>query len=296
MTSTLFDQHLDQIEAGEPLAAETIRELARTPDILPLGMLADAFRRRLHGVAATYLRVAVCPHDGSFADAVPVAAREVRIAGHPESFAVAMASVQAARAVAGGRLVSGLSWTDVIRYTESGIGIARVLRELHEAGLEALAELAIDGIDDPDQVIGPLRQAGFEQLRLTIDRVAAAQRTDTFLRAAEWQRRFGGIAAINPLPMAMTAFRPTTGYDDVKMVAIARLALPDVPHIQVDWQRYGPKLAQVALTFGADDVDGVSASDEAPEGRRRSPLEEIRRNIRAAGFEATEREGRFRQI
>ena len=296
MTSTLFDQHLDQIEAGEPLAAETIRELARTPDILPLGMLADAFRRRLHGVAATYLRVAVCPYDGSFADAVPVAAREVRIAGHPESFAVAMASVQAARAVAGGRLVSGLSWTDVIRYTESGIGIARVLRELHEAGLEALAELAIDGIDDPDQVIGPLRQAGFEQLRLTIDRVAAAQRTDTFLRAAEWQRRFGGIAAINPLPMAMTAFRPTTGYDDVKMVAIARLALPDVPHIQVDWQRYGPKLAQVALTFGADDVDGVSASDEAPEGRRRSPLEEIRRNIRAAGFEATERDGRFRQI
>ena len=92
--------------------------------------------------------------------------------------------------------------------------------------------------------------------------------------------------------MALSAFKPTTGYDDVKAVAIARLAAPLVPHIQVDWLRYGPKLAQVALTFGADDVDGVSASDAAPEGRRRSPLEEIRRNIEAAGFEPVERGGR----
>ena len=105
------------------------------------------------------------------------------------------------------------------------------------------------------------------------------------LRAAELQDRFGCIQALNPLPMTLAAFRPTTGYDDVKMVAIARLAAPNIPTIQVDWRRYGPKLAQVALTFGADDIDGVSASDEAPEGRRRAPLEEIRRNIEAAGFE-----------
>ena len=67
---------------------------------------------------------------------------------------------------------------------------------------------------------------------------------------------------------------------------------PSVPSLQVDWQRYGPKLAQVALTFGADDIYGVSASDEAPEGRRRAPLEEIRRNIEAAGFQPVERYGR----
>jgi 2-iminoacetate synthase ThiH len=77
------------------------------------------------------------------------------------------------------------------------------------------------------------------------------------------------------------------------MVAIGRLAAPDIPSIQVDWQRYGPKLAQVALTFGADDLYGVSASDDAPEGRRRAPVEEIRRNIEAAGFEPVERDGRF---
>ena len=60
----------------------------------------------------------------------------------------------------------------------------------------------------------------------------------------------------------------------MKAVALARLAAPNVPSIQIDWLRYGPKLAQVALTFGADDLDNVTASDEAPDGRRRAPLEE----------------------
>jgi 2-iminoacetate synthase ThiH len=67
----------------------------------------------------------------------------------------------------------------------------------------------------------------------------------------------------------------------------------NIPSIQVDWSLYGPKLAQVALTFGADDVDAVSPDDDLGEGPRRAPLEEIRRNIRAAGFEPEERDGRF---
>jgi aminodeoxyfutalosine synthase len=79
----------------------------------------------------------------------------------------------------------------------------------------------------------------------------------------------------------------------MKAVALARMLLPDVPHIQVDWSLHGPKLAQVSLTFGADDVDNVSAAGEAAEGRRRAPLEDVRRNIRAAGLEAVERDARF---
>jgi 2-iminoacetate synthase ThiH len=59
---------------------------------------------------------------------------------------------------------------------------------------------------------------------------------------------------------------------------------------------YGPKLAQVALTVGADDVDAVSAVDDMSQGRRRAPLEEITRNIRAAGFEPVERDGRFQPV
>jgi aminodeoxyfutalosine synthase len=89
---------------------------------------------------------------------------------------------------------------------------------------------------------------------------------------------------------------PTTGYDDVKRVALARIIVSNIPSIQVDWALYGPKLAQVALTVGADDVDMVSADDDDSLGRRRAPLEEIRRNIAAASQEPVERNGRFETI
>jgi 2-iminoacetate synthase ThiH len=49
----------------------------------------------------------------------------------------------------------------------------------------------------------------------------------------------------------------------------------------------------VALTVGADDVDAVPAEDDMSAGRRRAPLEEIRRNIVAAGQDPIERNGRF---
>jgi aminodeoxyfutalosine synthase len=101
------------------------------------------------------------------------------------------------------------------------------------------------------------------------------------------------LSVFAPLPSRVAGVSPTTGFEDVHLVALARLLTP-VAHIQVDWQRYGPKLAQVALTFGADDVDAVSPVDEVAEGRRRAPLEEIRRNIRAASAEPVERDARFR--
>ena len=88
--------------------------------------------------------------------------------------------------------------------------------------------------------------------------------------------------------------QPTTGYDDVRQIAVARLFVDNIDSIQVDWQLYGPKLAQVALTMGADDIDNVSPL-EGDLGRRRSPLEEIRGNIIAAGLEPSERDGSWTQ-
>ena len=79
-------------------------------------------------------------------------------------------------------------------------------------------------------------------------------------------------------------------------VALARLLVDNSHSIQVDWRRYGPQLAQVALTFGADDVDGVSPNDAREHGPRRGPLEEITRNIRAAGLVPVERDGRFQTL
>ena len=288
----VFDTHIESIASGAALSADDIRDLAATPDILPLGMLADTLRRRLHGARTTFLRVAACRFDQSFSDRVPPAAGEIRILGAPDTLDIAVTAVTTAKEVAGSRTVAAFSWADVDRWAAGGRH-AEVLEALRIAGLDAIAELPIDTIADLPDAVGRMRSAGFDGLRLSVARVPAADRTRLLLAAADLQKEFGGIQSLDPLPATLNAFRPTTGYEDVKMVAIGRLAAPNIPSIQVDWLRYGPKLAQVALTFGADDIYGVSPSDEAPEGRRRAPLEEIRRNIDAAGFEPVERDGRF---
>jgi aminodeoxyfutalosine synthase len=288
--TTTFEDLLKQVEGGERLSATEISALAEAADILPLGMLADSLRRRLRGTTVTYARVARGACDQSFADAEPAAASEIRITGEPSSLDSAIAAVTTAKAVAGDRVVSGFSWIDVERLARGSE--AAFLGRLREAGLESL-ELALDRTDHAAAAIELLMGAGFQQLRLTIDKAPAEERPLLMLRAAELQDQFACVQALNPLPMVLNAMRPTTGYDDVKSVAIARLAAPNIPVIQVDWLRYGPKLAQVALTFGADDLDEVSASDESPDGRRRAPIEEVRRNIEAAGFTAAERDGRF---
>lgn len=292
MTTSTFDNFLERLSAGEPLPPDAIRELAAIPNILQLGMLADVVRRRLHGQTTTFLRVATCRFDQSFTDAVPPAAREVRITGSPETVDIAVTAAQTARGVAGERTVAGFAWSDVEKLAADS-GPVPLLQQLHNAGLDAVAELPIDAIPDLAATVRRLTEAGFDRLRLSVARIPAAERVDLLLRARELQDECGCIQSLDPLPSSLDAFRPTTGYEDVKMVAVARLAAPNIPSIQVDWSRYGPKLAQVALTFGADDVYGVSASDAAPEGRRRAPLEEIRRNIESAGFEPVERDGRF---
>jgi len=288
-----FDQYLDRIARGDDLEAAVVEALASSPDILPAGMLADALKRRLHGTRVTYVRVAVCPFDRSFADAVPPAAGEVRIAGAPETLDVALSAIHSARAVAGSRALTGFSFADVERFAAAASERpVVVLTRLRDAGLEGLALVALDALGDVGDAVEAMAKAGFECVRLHLSKPHAGSPAAFWLAIGALQRRFRIIESINPLPLSLSAFKPTTGYDDVKAVAIARLAAPQVPHIQVDWLRYGPKLAQVALTFGADDVDGVAATDAAPEGRRRAPLEEIRRNIEAAGFEPAERGGR----
>ena len=101
------------------------------------------------------------------------------------------------------------------------------------------------------------------------------------------------VRACAPLPVETPAEQPTTGYDDMRHVAIARLVLDNVDHIQAHWLRMGAKLSQSCLLFGANDIDGVPARDEMPHGPRRAILEEVRRNILAASLEVVERDGSF---
>ena len=63
--------------------------------------------------------------------------------------------------------------------------------------------------------------------------------------------------SFHPKNTAMSDLSKTTGIDDLKNVAVARLFLDNFPHIKAYWVMIGPQMAQIALSFGADDMDGT---------------------------------------
>jgi len=257
-------------------------------------MIADEARRKRHGARTTFVRVADVKADPAGEATWARAAGEIRIVGAPEDRAAAVRRVAQVAAAAGGTPVSAFSLADLEQLAaRDGITLRALLEELRSAGLELVAEAPFDQLQDPRRSIEEVNIAGLALGRLTIARSASPDPLPLLKAVGELQRSVAVVRAFAPLPRRTNPAIPTTGYEDVKRVALARIVCDNIPSIQVDWSLYGPKLAQVALTVGADDVDAVSPIDDSSEGHRRSPLEEIRRNIRAAGQEPVERNGRF---
>ncbi len=276
------------------ISAAELNSLAGSHDIISLGMLADALRRERHGATTTFVRVATVASDPGAAVIRPPSAGELRIVGVAASRGAAVARVREVAASAAGAVVTGFSLADLEALAvHEGVTLRALLEELRAAGLELVAEAPIDRLQDPRRSIEEVNIAGLSLARLTVDKLDSADPLPRLKAVAELQRTVAVVRAFAPLPRRVNPAAPTTGFEDVKHIALARLVCDNVPSIQVDWSLYGPKLAQVALTVGADDVDGVSAEDESPEGRRRAPLEEIRRNIIAASQQPAERNGRF---
>ena len=268
--------------------------LATTHDIINLGMLADGERRRRHGTRTTFVRVATVSAVTGAPVRVPTAAGELRIEGAPLSRAAAIERVREVAAAAGVVPMSGYSLADLEQMAaRESVTLRSLLEDLRAAGLEVVAEAPVDLLQSARRSIEEVNISGLALGRLTVHRLQDPNMVSLFKAVVELQRQVGVVRTFAPLPRTMNPAVPTTGYEDVKRVALARLVVDNVSSIQVDWPLYGPKLAQVALTVGADDVDGVSAEDEMSEGRRRAPLEEIRRNIVAAGQDPVERNGRF---
>jgi len=94
---------------------------------------------------------------------------------------------------------------------------------------------------------------------------------------------------------------PTTGFDDLKALAVARLMLDNIPHIKSYWIMIGPRLAQVGLSFGADDLDGTVteehiAHDAGAQTSQALTVRELCRLIREAGRRPVERDTVFNVV
>ena len=283
-----------KVAAGQSLTTADAARLLASTDLIAIGVLGDAARRQRRGNRVTY--GVVLTWSGADIPADVDNAGEARIANAPSSAEDAVRMVQA---VAGRHPapLTGFSTADLLTLMAGDhLALADLARELAAAGLAAVADTPIDRLGDTEnaiEVIRALRHGGLGVWRLTVDRAPLDDRLALAVRAAEIQQSAGGVHAFAPLPRLDPPETPSTGYDDVRTIAVARLVCGDVPSIQVDWQLYGPKLAQVAIAYGADDIDNVSAIDTLKLGHRRSPREDIARQIQAAFAEPAERDGRF---
>jgi aminodeoxyfutalosine synthase len=97
-----------------------------------------------------------------------------------------------------------------------------------------------------------------------------------------------------------------TGLEDLKMLAISRLMLPNFDHVKAFWIMQSMKLAQVSLSFGVDDLDGtvvwydITKREAGPGGggnqHQEQSVESIRRVIVEAGFVPIERDTLYRRV
>jgi len=131
-------------------------------------------------------------------------------------------------------------------------------------------------------------------------------RVDHLLRLRQLQDETGGFLAFVPLAFhpentALSHLPPTTGFADLKNIAVSRLLLDNIPHIKAYWVMMTPRVAQIAQHFGADDIDGTVVEekiyhDAGATTSQALSRQEIVRLIREAGREPVERDTLYRPV
>src|SRR2546421_12675088 len=131
-------------------------------------------------------------------------------------------------------------------------------------------------------------------------------RVDHLLKFRALQDETQGFVAFLPL-----AFHPdntplqhipkTTGFLDIKNIAVARLMLDNIPHIKAYWIMMTPRIAQIAPRFGADDIDGTVVEEKIYHDAGATTSQSLRRGellqlIRKAGREPVERDTLYRPV
>jgi hypothetical protein len=291
MDSSRFDSITEKLVAGDALSHLDISELSSTTNLLRLGALADERRRRESGDRVTFVRVLEVRLDEELDSLkVPDTAGEVRIVGCSDSIDNVVQNVLRIASLSNQVPVTGFRLEDLVSLCAHEPGrFERLLSNLKQSGLARVAEVSIDSDIDVIWIERCVRTGLPINTAVIQDSVLPPEVLANRIKG--WNREYG-IQAFSPLPMNLS-LEPTTGYKDVHRVALARVLVDNIPSIQVDWRLYGPKLAQVALAFGANDVDRVSPFDTLEDGRRRGPLEEINKNIQAASLEPVQRNCHF---
>jgi aminodeoxyfutalosine synthase len=356
-----LDTIWEKIEDGARLDFEDGLALMESDDILQLGQLADAARRRRGGSEDVYFvqnvylnHTNICrvkckfcafartgKQEGAYLwsvdelvqDATEQRARtgftEIHMVGgeHPHlDFSYYVDLVRSLKEALPDVHLKLFTASEIHHMTKlSGLTHEEVLVELKNAGLgslpgggaevfsERVRRLVAPGKEHPDFWFQTHRTAHAlgipTHCTILYGHVETyEERVDHLLRLRELQDETGGFLAFIPL-----AFHPentvferrgwtfTAGSDDLKMIAVSRLLLDNIPHVKAYWIMMGLPLTQVALHFGANDVQGTVVREEifhaaGAQTETEQKVEELVRAIRAAGRVPVQRDTLYNEL
>jgi aminodeoxyfutalosine synthase len=205
----------------------------------------------------------------------------------------------------------------------SKISVSETLRRLIEAGVDSLPgggaevfservrRIICDHKIDGGQWIEVARTAHKLGLKSNCTMLyghieTEEDRTDHLVKLRELQDDTAGFQTFIPLAFhpentALDHISTTTGFADLKNIAIARLMLDNIPHIKAYWIMMTPRIAQIAQRFGSDDLDGTVVEERIYHDAGATTSQSLRRGellrlIREAGREPLERDTLYRPV
>jgi aminodeoxyfutalosine synthase len=203
------------------------------------------------------------------------------------------------------------------------LSIAQVLQKLKDAGVDSLpgggAEIFSDRVRriicdhkiDGNQWIEVARTAHKMGLKSNCTMLygqieTAEDRVDHLLKLRALQDETGGFQTFIPLAFhpentALEHLPRTSGFDDLKAIAVSRLLLDNIDHIKAYWIMMTPGIAQIAQRFGADDIDGTVVEEKIYHDAGATTTQSLRRGdllrlIREAGREPVERDTLYHPV
>ncbi|MDR2549256.1 MAG: dehypoxanthine futalosine cyclase [Desulfobulbus sp.] len=214
--------------------------------------------------------------------------------------------------------IHGFSPPEIVHFSRiSGCSVTTVIKRLMAAGLDSIpgggAEILSNRVRrelapnkcDADQWIEVMATAHDLGLRTTATMMfghieTMAERLEHLQRVRDLQDKTNGFTAFIPWPFqpdhtplaAARAIDKTTAISYLRILALSRIFLDNVPNIQASWVTQGPKIAQLSLFFGANDFGSTMIEENvvaAAGVRFRLSEEEIRRLVTDAGFTPRQR-------
>lgn len=263
-------------------------------------------------------------------------ATEVHIVGglHPRlPFSYYLDMLGAIRAACPTICIKAFTAIEIIHFTRISrprLTIREVLEQLRAAGLDCLpgggAEIFDDRVHD-EAYRAKVGEAGWFDVHRTAHELGIptnatmlyghletpAERMIHLVKLREHQdeslrSRPAAFNCFVPLPFipegSQLAHLPgPTGLDDLRTLAVSRLMLDNIPHLKAFWIMQSPKLAQVSLSWGVDDLDGtvvqydITKREGRPGSRHQElTVRELHRLIREAGYLPVERDSLYRRV